>query len=781
MPTVIDLGAPNFGGFTILGDAAGDNAAYVSDAGDVNGDGFADIVVGAPLAGYGAAGAAYVIFGRPGGFGTIDLSNLQPAEGFILQGAGSIDYAGISVSSAGDINGDGFDDILVGTSVGGFYYTGTSHAYVIFGKSTGFGTINLANLAPSAGFVINGTLGFDNPMIVADAGDINGDGFDDIIIGDREANSGTGAAYVIFGKATGFGTIDVANLSSAVGFRINGGVGDRAGVSVSGAGDVNGDGFDDLIVGAYLGDNGGNNAGEAYVIFGKSSGFTTLNLESLPAGAGFIIQGDVAEDWAGFDVSAAGDVNGDGFDDVIVGAPLGDNGGTGAGEAYVIFGKATGFGTVDLSNLGSAGFVIQGDATGDALGWSVSAAGDVNGDGLGDLIVGAPFGDNGGAYAGEAYVIFGRSTGFATIDLTNLSPADGYIIQGDDADDRAGQSVSAAGDVNGDGLDDIIVGARTADNGGGASYVIFSGPMSSVDARNDFDGDGYDDVLWRNDDGRVTVWLGTATGQLSDTNVYRTVDTEWQVAATGDFDGDGLDDVLWRNTDGRLTNWLGVDTGVFQDSNLYRNVPVQWQVVGTGDMNGDTRDDILWRSTDGRLTTWLGTDTGWFSDTNTYRTVDTQWDVAGIGDFNGDGEDDILWHGADGRITVWLGTQTGGHFFDTNGYRNVDVHWQVAGIGDFDENGRDDILWRNTDGRITSWLGASDGWFTDTNAYRSVDPRWHVGSIGDFDGDGDDDIFWRNADGRVTEWSAAGAGVFVDSNTYRIVDTHWYAQPDWLT
>ena len=781
MPTVIDLGPPNFGGFRILGDAAGDNAAYVSDAGDVNGDGFADIIVGAPLAGYGAAGAAYVIFGRPGGFGTIDLSNLQPADGFLLQGAGSIDYAGISVSSAGDINGDGFDDILVGTSVGGFYYTGTSHAYVIFGKSTGFGTIDLSNLAPSAGFIINGTLGFDNPMIVADAGDINGDGFDDIIIGDREANSGTGAAYVIFGKATGFGTIDLANLSSAVGFRINGGVGDRAGVSVSGAGDVNGDGFDDLIVGAYFGDNGGNNAGEAYVIFGKSSGFTTLNLESLPAGAGFIIQGDVAEDWAGFDVSAAGDVNGDGFDDVIVGAPLGDNGGTGAGEAYVIFGKATGFGTVDLSNLGSAGFVIQGDATGDALGWSVSAAGDVNGDGFGDLIVGAPFGDNGGAYAGEAYVIFGRSTAFATIDLTNLSPADGYIIQGDDADDRAGQSVSAAGDVNGDGLDDIIVGARTADNGGGASYVIFSGPMSSVDARNDFDGDGYDDVLWRNDDGRVTVWLGTATGQLSDTNVYRTVDTEWQVAATGDFDGDGLDDVLWRNTDGRLTNWLGTDTGVFQDSNLYRNVPVQWQVVGTGDMNGDTRDDILWRSTDGRLTTWLGTDTGWFSDTNTYRTVDTQWDVAGIGDFNGDGEDDILWHGADGRITVWLGTQTGGHFFDTNGYRNVDVHWQVAGIGDFDENGRDDILWRNTDGRITSWLGASDGWFTDTNAYSSVDPRWHVGSIGDFDGDGDDDIFWRNSDGRVTEWSAAGAGTFIDSNTYRIVDTHWHAQPDWLT
>ena len=783
MPTVIDLGVPNFGGFTILGDAAGDNAAYVSDAGDVNGDGFADIIVGAPLAGYGATGAAYVIFGRPGGFGTIDLSNLQPADGFLIQGAGSIDYTGISVSSAGDINGDGFDDILVGTYVGGFYYTGTSHAYVIFGKSTGFATINLSNLAPSAGFVINGTLGFDNLMIVADAGDINGDGFDDIIIGDRGDSSGTGAAYVIFGKATGFGTIDVANLSSTVGFRINGGVGDRAGVSVSGAGDVNGDGFDDLIVGAYFGDNGGNNAGEAYVIFGKSSGFTTLNLESLPAGAGFIIQGDVAEDWAGFDVSAAGDVNGDGFDDLIVGAPLGDNGGTGAGEAYVILGKATGFGTVDLSNLGSAGFVIQGDASGDALGWSVSAAGDVNGDGFGDLIVGAPFGDNGGAYAGEAYVIFGRSTGFTTIDLTNLSPSDGYIIQGDDADDRAGQSVSAAGDVNGDGLDDIIVGARTADNGAGASYVIFGRRDSPADVSGDFNGDGRDDVLLRHGDGWITEWLGQGSGVfLPNGTASRWAHPAWHVTATGDFNGDGRDDVLLRHGDGWMTEWLGQGNGSFSDNGVVASgwFHPSWQVVGTGDFNGDNRDDVLLRHSDGTMVERLGQANGSFASNNAATDwVHPDWHVEATNDFNGDGRADLLLRHNNGWLVEWFG-QADGSFSNEGVAGNwLDAAWHVAATGDFNGDGEDDILLRHSNGTIVEWLGqTSSGFVVNSAATTSLSAAWNIVSSGDFNGDMRDDLLLRHDDGTVVEWLSQMNGSFLANNAATTwVHPNWQLQP----
>jgi hypothetical protein len=294
---------------------------------------------------------------------------------------------------------------------------------------------------------------------------------------------------------------------------------------------------------------------------------------------------------------------------------------------------------------------------------------------------------------------------------------------------------------------------------------------------NDFNGDGISDVLWRNDDGRVTSWIGTSGGTLVDSNVYRSVGVDWRVAATGDFNGDGRSDILWHNADGRVTTWSGTEGGaVFSDSNSYRTVGTDWQVAGAGDINGDGIGDVLWYNADGRITLWMGSAGGAFVDTNAYRTVDTHWQVAGLADFNGDGRDDILWHNADGRTTEWLGNADG-TFSDTNAYRTVGTDWQVAGTGDFNGDGIADILWHNADGRTTEWLGTASGLFSDTNAYRTVDPAWQVASIGDFNGDGRDDILWHNADGRTTEWLGNGDGSFADTNAYRTVDTHWHVQP----
>ena len=174
-----------------------------------------------------------------------------------------------------------------------------------------------------------------------------------------------------------------------------------------------------------------------------------------------------------------------------------------------------------------------------------------------------PLGDDGGFDAGEAYVIFGRAGGGFTVDLTNLAASDGFIIQGDASEDMAGWAVSAAGDVNGDGFADLIVGARGSDRGGdsaGQAYVIFGKATLAPDVQNDFNGDGRSDILWRHDNGRISNCLGAPYGGFADNaaNAAINVPIEWQVAGVGDFDGDGRNDILWRNDDGRLSDWLGL-------------------------------------------------------------------------------------------------------------------------------------------------------------------------------------------------------------------------------
>jgi len=363
-------------GFAILGAFALDTSGVsVSGAGDVNGDGFADIIIGArfadgPSDGRSLAGDSYVIFGKASGFANIDLATLNSsatADGFAILGASGGDLAGCSVSGAGDVNGDGFADLIIGALQADGPSDGRDRAgdsYVIFGKALGFANIDLATLdsgATADGFAILGALALDTSGIsVSGAGDVNGDGFADLIIGayyadgPSDGRSRAGDSYVIFGKASGFTNIDLATLDSsdtADGFAVLGArTGDNSGRGVSGASDVNGDGFADLIIGATEADgprDGRRSAGDSYVIFGKALGFANIDLAILDSGAtedGFAILGARSYDQSGSSVSGAGDVNGDGFADLFIGALWGD--GTAdersqAGDSYVIFGKGT--------------------------------------------------------------------------------------------------------------------------------------------------------------------------------------------------------------------------------------------------------------------------------------------------------------------------------------------------------------------------------------------------------------------------------------------------------
>ncbi len=512
---VIELSAlDGINGFTINGIDANDNSGIsVASAGDVNGDGIGDLIIGAYGAapgGRGFAGESYVVFGSAAGFAAgFDLSALDGGNGFTINGTGVADLSGYSVASAGDVNGDGIDDLIIGaygSDPNGQASAGAS--YVVFGGTGGFAAgLDLSTLDGTNGFAIYGIDASDNSgFSVASAGDVNGDGIDDLIIGAYLADPGgrtdAGESYVVFGSAAGFAAgLDLSALDGGNGFVINGAIAsDNSGFSVASAGDVNGDGIGDLIIGAYLADPGGRNAaGESYVVFGSAAGFAAaLDLSALDGGNGFIISGIDAFDQSGYSVASAGDVNGDGIDDLIIGANIADPGGrSGAGETYVVFGSAGGFAaSLDLSTLdGGNGFVINGIDAFDLSGYSVASAGDVNGDGIGDLIIGAVLADPGGrGGAGETYVVFGSAGGFAaSLDLSALDGSNGFVIDGIDADDASGISVAGAGDVNGDGYDDLIIGAINADPGGrsnaGESYIVYG------HTSNQTEGTSGDDIL----------------------------------------------------------------------------------------------------------------------------------------------------------------------------------------------------------------------------------------------------------------------------------------------
>lgn len=481
--TALDAARAEFPG------AGEDDAAgfSVDGAGDVNDDGVPDLLVGAPMRGdpY-FEGAAYILHGPI--TGDVPLAD----AGATLDGQGDREMAGYSVAPAGDVNGDGFDDVLVGAP---FYDKGdrtyAGAAYLVHGPVDGS-----MSLAHADATLLGEENGDKAGARVAGLGDVNGDDIPDLGVAAPAYQDDRGAVYVVFGPVEG-----KRRLSSADVKLVGEAPGDEAGTGLAATGDVNGDGLPDLAVGALGNDRGGSGAGAAYILETPLPSDADLGMaDTIAIGAG-------AGDGAGADLDGSADLTEDGTPDLVVGAPGNESSGSKRGAVFILNGTHTG--VVDLEASWAR---VVGQQTGEQAGLRV-AAGDVTDDGLADLVVGAPRADSSGEDAGAVYMLRDPANGTSSVSEAFLE------LVGEGPDDLAGSDLARVEDVTGDDWADVLVGARSSDgsaeNAGAAYLVEGTGdrdddglpgtwdncPTTPNPDQEDLDGDGRGDVCDPDDDG----------------------------------------------------------------------------------------------------------------------------------------------------------------------------------------------------------------------------------------------------------------------------------------
>ena len=646
----------------------------VSGAGDVNNDGFSDVIVGAYAASV-YTGKAYIYYGG---------SSMNNTSDVIMTGENSNDNFGYSVSGAGDVNGDGYHDVICGA----YGFNGTGKTYIYFGGSS---MNNVADLSMFGG-AITDYFGAS----VSNAGDVNDDGYSDVIIGSYGYNSTTGRAYIYYGGISMDAFADVTMTGEASN--------NLFGFSVSEAGDVNGDGFADVYVGAY---GFSSSKGRAYLYYGG---------DVMNSAADIFMTGEESLNYFGYSVSGGCDMNGDGFADMISGA-FGYNSST--GRAYVYTNTMTGEDIPDIS--------LNGDPSGSKFGYSVSSAGDVNHDGFSDIIVG----ENGySSSTGRAYIFYGGviMDNVADVIMTGEYPADNF-----------GSSVSAAGDLNGDGYDDVIVGAPGYFNSSlqGRAYIYLGGAtMDNVadailtgDAINaqlgycvsgagDVNGDEYADVIVSaptyNPSGRTYIFFGgVAMNNVADVTMigeFLGSGTLFgsSVSGAGDVNEDGYDDVIVSHE--RFSNYLG-RVYIFFGGSSMNNIP---DVTITGEAS--------------------------------YNNFGCS--VCSAGDVNGDGYADVITCalGSIARAYIYYGGSSMNNIADVVMNSETSIISSVSGAGDVNKDGYDDVIVgdANSSGKVFIFFGGS---FMDnisdvrmTGENMQGDFGNSVSSAGDVNGDGNDDV-----------------------------------------
>ncbi|MFI5316756.1 MAG: FG-GAP-like repeat-containing protein [Myxococcota bacterium] len=670
--------------------------ASVATAGDVNADGYSDVIVGSPGE-LGGEGKAYLYLGGPGGLSTTAV--------WTGQGSSASDHFGASVAAAGDVNGDGFADVVIGAPGAN---AGSGYITVYQGSATGQlqSPVTIAGTSCFTTFVANSNFGAS----VATAGDVDKDGFDDVIAGEPGLTidmNRSGFVCIFRGSATGVSASSKWTIGPQVSISQTQPTdiiqSFAFGQSVSTAGDVNGDGFADLIIGAPAAHTVASVAhavGAAHVFLGSASG------PQVPAV--WIQTGDDLSSFGGA-VANAGDLNGDGFADVIVGAPDDSTAGSGAGAVFIFHGSASGVSVAGancyLSSVPSQ-YCEFGASASARFGASVATAGDLNGDGYADAVLGMPGWSNPLGGIGAVEFLYGRADGNYVLAVSE------QLMSSEPA--AMGNAVATAGDTDGDGFSEVIVGVAGHSNGqtneGLASVYRGSGnpPQTSTGwnftlanaaragdsiAMADVNGDGRADIIigaplfdgGQTDEGAVFVFdtpqsvLFSAPPPTTSTAIrsyFGSVASEQfgqSVANAGDVNNDGFEDLIVGAPgishaylyDGSASGLPATPTQDLAGPNAASRFGQS--VAGAGDVNGDGLADVV-------IGAPLDETTGALADEGIVRLylggggglLPSTWSahsgqagaqlgaaVAGVGDVNRDGYSDVL-VGAPG-LTVSLG------------------------------------------------------------------------------------------------------------------------------
>jgi len=612
----------------------GDNFSFGSltaPAGDVNGDGFDDVIIYEQ--GWNSNGSAdFIYLGGATGI----ASGTTSGAATVLQGTDPNANFGSPAASAGDVNGDGYSDIVVGQS-GEYPYNGA--AFVFQGGPSG-----IASGGPSsAATVITSDVTSAEFGSGLASGDVNGDGYSDLVIGAGGSSpSGGGGVYVFLGSASGVASS--STLSSAYSSIQSGQPGAQFGSPIA-TGDVNGDGYVDVLIGSPRYTGAFSNEGAAYLSLGGPGGLVNGGI----ALASSTVESNQAGARLGFSVVNAGDLNGDGFDDLAVGAPDYDLGQTGEGIVLVFDGSANGLanGLPGALNPTSANAVIHGNAAQLSLGSSIAAAGDVNGDGYGDLLLGAPNLRSGGS----ALLYLGGPSGLPAL----ATPANATaVLTSDTTGSEFGQSVAGIGDVNGDGFADIAVGAPNFGSAADGAVFIFNGSLAGI-------GSG----------SNATASAKIVGGQAGSS-------FGWAVAGAGDLNGDGFSDLAVgapfytdaQTNEGVVLVYPGSQSGIASGSLATASTKIESNqmhallgnsngcIASAGDFNGDGYDDLLIGSSlylgpssnEGAVFLYRGgpsgIPTGFLANASaTFQGAESDvglgLTVAGVGDVNGDGFADV--------------------------------------------------------------------------------------------------------------------------------------------